>query len=66
LEVIDGLNEAIYEYDCLVEHWARTRYEESSRLTQVTGVGTLIALTFILRVGDKELFSQARDIGPFL
>ena len=33
LEVIDGLNEAIYEY------WARTRYEESSCLTQVKGVG---------------------------
>jgi hypothetical protein len=34
LEVIDRLNEAAYEYDCLLEHWAGTRYEESSRLTQ--------------------------------
>jgi transposase len=66
LEVIDGLNEAIYEYDCLLEHWARTRYEESSRLTQVKGVGTLTALTFMLTVGDKERFSRTRDIGPFL
>jgi transposase len=66
LEVIDGLNEAIYEYDCLLEHWARTRYEESSRLTQVKGVGTLTALTFMLTVGDKERFPRTRDIGPFL
>lgn len=66
LEVIDGLNEAIYEYDCLLEHWARTRYEESSRLTQITGVGTLTALTFMLTVGDKERFSRSRDIGPYL
>ncbi len=66
LEVIDGLNEAAYEYDCLLEHWAGTRYEESSRLTQVKGVGTLTALTFLLTVGDKERFSRTRDIGPFV
>jgi transposase len=66
LEVIDQLNEEIYEYDCLLEHWARTRYQESSWLTQVKGVGTLTALTFLLTVGDKERFSRTRDIGSFL
>lgn len=66
LEVIDGLNESIYEYDCLLKQWAQTRYEESSRLTQVAGVGTLTALTFMLTVGDKERFSRSRDIGPYL
>lgn len=66
LEVIDQLNEEIYQYDCLLEHWARTRYEESRRLTQVKGVGTLTALTFMLTVGDKERFSRTRDIGSFL
>jgi transposase len=66
LEVIDRLNEATYEYDCLLEHWARTRYQESSRLTQVKGVGTLTALTFMLTVGDKARFSRTRDIGPYL
>jgi transposase len=66
LEAIDGLNEAIHEYDCELEHWAQTRYTESSRLTQVKGVGTLTALTFMLTVGDKERFSRTRDIGPFL
>jgi len=66
LEVIDQVNEEIYEYDCLLEHWARTRYAESSRLTQVKGVATLTALTFMLTVGDKERFSRTRDIGSFL
>src|SRR5437870_961743 len=66
LEVIDGLNEAAYEYDCLLEHWAGTGYEESSRLTQIQGVGTLTALTFMLTVGDKERFSRTRDIGAYL
>jgi transposase len=66
LEVIDQLNEEIYAYDCLLEHWARTRYQESHRLTQVQGVGTLTALTFMLTVGDKERFSRTRDIGSFL
>src|SRR5437667_1319324 len=66
LEVIDRLNEATYEYDCLLEHWARTRYEESGRLTQVKGVGTLTALMFLLTAGDKARFSRTRDIGPYL
>ena len=66
LEVIDGLNEQIYQYDCHLEHWARTRYEESTRLTQVNGVGTVTALGFMLTVGDKERFSRSRDIGPYL
>jgi transposase len=66
LEVIEELNEQLYEYDCVLEHWARTRYEESNRLTQVKGVGTLTALTFMLTVGDKERFSRTRDIGSFL
>jgi len=66
LEVIEELNEEIYGYDCLLQHWARTRYPESSRLTQVKGVGTLTALTFMLTVGDKERFSRNRDIGSFL
>ena len=66
LELIDQLNEKIYEYDCQLEHWARTKYAESSRLTQIHGVGTLTALMFMLTVGDKERFSRTRDIGSFL
>lgn len=66
LEVIDQLNEKVYEYDCLLEHWAQTRYPESSRLTQVKAVGTLTALLYMLTVGDKNRFSRTRDIGPFL
>jgi transposase len=66
LELIDHLNEQIYQYDCQLEHWARTRYVESSRLTQVKGVGTLTALTFMLTAGDKKRFSRTRDIGPFI
>ena len=66
LELIDHLNEQIYQYDCQLEHWARTRYVESRWLTQVKGVGTLTALTFMLTAGDKKRFSRTRDIGPFL
>jgi transposase len=66
LEVIDQINEQIYACDRTLEHWARTRYTESARLTQVNGVGTLTALAFMLTVGDKERFSRSRDIGSFL
>ena len=66
LEVIDKLNEEIFGYDGTVEHWGRTRYPESARLSQVNGVGTLTAVGFMLTVGDKERFSRSRDIGSYL
>jgi len=35
-------------------------------LTQVYGVGTLIALTYMLVLEDAERFQHSRDVGPFL
>ena len=32
----------------------------------MSGVGTLIALTFILTVGDRERFARSRDVGCYL
>ena len=35
-------------------------------LTPVYGVGTLIALTYILTLEDAQRFAHSRDVGPFL
>jgi len=35
-------------------------------LTPVYGVGTLIALTFVLTIDNPERFAHSRDVGPFL
>jgi transposase len=42
------------------------RYPETKVLKQVSGVGTLIALTFMLTLEDAERFERSREVGPYL
>jgi transposase len=66
LETIQELTVKIKGADKDVERLARTRYPETELLMQVSGVGTLIALTFVLTVEDKERFAKSRDVGCFI
>jgi len=49
-----------------LEQIARAEYPETHLLQQVKGVGTLIALTFVLTVEDRERFQKSRDEGCYL
>jgi len=66
LEMIDELSERIYEYDAVLEHIAETRYPQAALLTQISGVGTLSAITFVLTIEDPHRFARSRDVGSFL
>jgi len=50
LEAVKSLTERIHELDSTIEQIARSKYPETELLRQVSGVGTLIALTFVLTV----------------
>ena len=62
---IESVSERIYEYDQLLESMARNRYLEAERLKQIKGVGTLIALTFVLTVEDPRRFHSSREAGCY-
>lgn len=66
LEQIDELSARIQEYDERIEHLALTEYPETALLKQVTGVGTLTALTFVLTIGDATRFERSRDVGCYV
>jgi transposase len=66
LEMIDELSERIYEYDAVLEHVARTQYPQTALLTQVSGVGTLSAMAFVLTIEDPHRFARSRDVGSYL
>ena len=66
VEQVESLTEKIKECDRKIEQIARERYPETELLQQVHGVGTLIALTFILTIGDKARFQRSRDVGCFV
>jgi len=66
LEAVAKLTEKIKECDRKIEQIARERYPETQLLRQVSGVGPLIALTFILTIEDKERFRKSRDVGCYV
>lgn len=66
VEQVESLTEQIRQCDRKIEQIARSEYPETELLTQVYGVGTLIALTFVLTVEDRERFQKSRDVGCYV
>src|SRR3989441_6253216 len=66
LREIESLNERIKEYDARMEKIARESYPQVELLKQVKGVGTQIALTYILTLEDPHRFPKSREVGCFL
>jgi transposase len=66
LQEIESLNERIKEYDGRMEKIAKEMYPEVSLLKQVKGVGTQIALTYVLTIEDPYRFAKSREVGCFL
>jgi transposase len=65
LKSVEAISEQIGAFDEKIGEIAK-RYAETELLTGVYGVGTLIALTYILTLEDAQRFEHSRDVGPFL
>jgi transposase len=63
---IEVLSEQIREYNERIEKLAQTSYPQVALLKQIKGVGTLIALTFLLTLEDPHRFRKSRDVGCYL
>jgi transposase len=63
---VKALSARIREYDMRIEELGRDRYPEVALLTQVHGVGPLIALTYILTLEDPHRFAKSRDAGCYV
>ena len=63
---IESLSERIREYNERIEGLAEESYPQVALLKQVKGVGTLIALTFLLTLEDAHRFRKSRDVGCYL
>lgn len=66
LAAIDVLSQQIAEYNQRIEALAEQSYPQVELLKQVKGVGTLIALTFLLTLEDPHRFRKSRDVGCYL
>jgi len=66
LTAIQTLNEQICCCDKQIEALATEIYPQTALPRQVSGVGALTALAFILTIADGARFAKSRDIGPYL
>lgn len=66
LKVLDSLSLEIKNLDKSIADLAAESYPETEFLTQITGVGVITSLTFVLTIGDPERFRRPRDIGSYL
>jgi transposase len=63
---LETITARIHEYDAQIEKLAEESYPEVALLKQVKGVGTLIALTYILTLEDPRRFRKSRDAGCYV
>lgn len=66
LAVLDAMTEQIRGLETSIEAMAAEKYPESEFLTQISGVGLITSLTFILTIGDPTRFPRKRDVAAFL
>jgi transposase len=66
LSAIEELSQRISEYNERIEALAEESYPQVKLLQQIKGVGTLIALTFLLTLEDPHRFGKSRDVGCYL
>jgi len=66
LSAFEAITARIRDYDAQIEKLAEESYPETALLKQVKGVGTLIALTYVLTLEDPRRFRKSRDAGCFV
>ena len=66
VETIGELTTRIKRFDKQIDRACETHYPETQRLLQVTGVGSLTALAFVLILEDPSRFDKSRTVGAYL
>jgi transposase len=66
LQALESLSERITEYNQQIEAVAQQSYPQTALLKQIKGVGTLIALTYMLTLEDPQRFRKSRDAGCYV
>ena len=66
VSVIEDLTARIAAFDRRIEKLSGQKYDETRGLRQVTGVGPVTALAYILTLEDPGRFKKSREVGPYL
>ena len=64
--LLKAITEQIAVYDEQIEKLGHGKYPQTSRLQQVSGVGPITAVTYVLTIEDPKRFKDSRDVGAYL
>ena len=65
VRLAEELSDRIKVYDKRIEQLGREKYEDTELLRQVTGVGPLTSLAYVLTLENPDRFRKSRDVVPF-
>ena len=66
LAIIEKVSEQISVMEKRIKVLGKEAYPETNVLRQVTGVGAITSLTFVLTLEEPARFKKSRDVGAFL
>jgi len=66
LALVDDLNVRIKNFDRQIDKLATIEYQDAAVLMQITGVGALTAVAYMVTIGDRNRFVRSRAVGPWL
>jgi transposase len=64
-KAVEEVRERVEEYDKKIQELVQ-KYPAAVRLQQISGVGALISLTFVLTLDDPRRFHTSRQVGSYL
>ena len=66
LQTIAQLTQRIRKYDTRITQIITQEYPDAQRLQQISGVGPITALAFVLLIDDPTRFRHSRQVGAYL
>lgn len=63
--IIQELTDKIHGYDTAIEELANGPYPQTALLRQVSGVGPVTSLAYVLTIADENRFTDRRNIGAY-
>jgi transposase len=66
LEVLEHLTSQVRGFDKKIEDLSKLEYPQTDVLRRVRGVGPLVALAYVVTIGDPKRFEDSRNVGAYL
>jgi len=66
VQLVAAISDSIQGYDEKIEKLGSEKYGHTKLVRQVTGVGPITALAYVLTLENPNRFAKSRDVGPYL